>query len=109
MLNSFRAVAFAAALLFVAGCASSAQTTAPTATRTSGAASQSSSRAGQNGLKPSSDVITAEADTDDGLYTVHRIGSKMHYEIPDWLAGRGRLPGTRLARPEPHLGPGREH
>ena len=108
MLNSFRAVAFAAALLFVAGCASSAQTTAPTATRTSGAESQSSSRAGQNGLKPYSDVITAEAESDDGLFTVHRIGSKMYYEIPDSLLGREMLTVTRIARTANNIGYGGE-
>src|SRR5690625_7530520 len=98
MLNSFRAVAFAAALLFVAGCASPAQTTAPTATRTSGAESQSSSRAGQNGLKPYSDVITADAETDEGLFTVNRIRRKMYYGHPDSLLVMEMKTVTRITR-----------
>src|SRR5687768_6509337 len=34
------------------------------------------------GVKPYDDVITKEAKTDPGLFFVHRVDSKVYYEIP---------------------------
>jgi hypothetical protein len=33
--------------------------------------------------KTFSDVITDEAESDEGLFTVHKVGSKYYFEIPD--------------------------
>lgn len=34
-------------------------------------------------FKPYKDIITDKAKTDDGLFTVHRVGDKWYYEIPN--------------------------
>ena len=33
-------------------------------------------------IRPYDRVITKEAKSDDGLFTVHRIGDRLYYEIP---------------------------
>ena len=85
-----------AVVLTVAGCSSSAPVTAP-----SGAASGSaSSRGGDDGMKPFSEVVTDDAVTDDGLFTVHLEddGQKLLLQVPDSLFGREMLIVSRVAR-----------
>lgn len=59
-------------------------------------------------LKPYSEVITDEAQTDDGLFTVHKIDDKYYYEIPDSLLGEEMLLVSRIAKTENNLGYGGE-
>jgi hypothetical protein len=75
--------------------------TPPTGTPPSGAAAAS------GGIKPYKDVITAQAKSDDGLFTVHRIDEKLFYEIPVKLLGREMLLVTRQAK-TPQVGYGGE-
>lgn len=49
-------------------------------------------------IKPYSDVITKDAQTDDGLFKVHKIDEKYFYEIPDSLLGKEMLMVTRIAK-----------
>ena len=49
-------------------------------------------------IKPYAKVITKEAKTDKGLFTVHQIDDKFFYEIPDTLFGREMLMVTRIAK-----------
>src|SRR5699024_21352 len=42
-------------------------------------------------FKPYHSVITSEAKTDRGFVTVHHIGEKYYFEIPDSLLGRDML------------------
>ena len=42
----------------------------------------------QEGPKPYNQVITAQAQTDSGVFMVHRIGEKLYYEIPRRMLGR---------------------
>src|ERR1041384_6675199 len=42
-------------------------------------------------LKPYNQVITAGAVTDSGVFTIHRIGEKIFYEIPKAMSGRAFL------------------
>ncbi len=59
--------------------------------------------------KPYNQVITAGATTDSGVFTVHRIGEKVFYEIPKAMFGReflmvadqrGTIRGVRYAGEE---------
>src|SRR5256714_13032324 len=59
--------------------------------------------------KPYNQVITAGATTDSGVFTVHRLGEKLFYEIPKAMFGRefllvadqrGTIRGVRYAREE---------
>ncbi len=49
-------------------------------------------------LKPFSSVITADAVSDTGLFTLHRLGEKLYFEIPDSLFGREMLLISRVER-----------
>lgn len=45
-------------------------------------------RAQDTGPRPYRQVITAAAVTDSGVFTIHRIGEKLYYEIPRTMFGR---------------------
>ena len=74
--------------LLLAGCT----TTRPAADPGAAAATRADSA---DGFKPYDEVITEAAETDEGLFTVHRLDEKLFYEIPDSL--HFRTDGGRLA------------
>ena len=47
--------------------------------------------------KAYADVITAEAQTDEGLFTVHKVGSKYFFEIPLTLLEEEILVVSRIS------------
>jgi len=58
----------------------------------------------KNGIKPYDKVITKEAKSDEGLFTVHKVDTKFFYEIPDSLLGREMLMVTRIAKTATGIG-----
>ncbi len=62
----------------------------------------------EEGIQPYSEVITDEAESDDGLFTVHKIDDSYYYEIPDSLLGREMLVVSRIAKTATNLGYGGE-
>src|SRR5439155_5182272 len=48
--------------------------------------------------KPYKDVISADAQSEAGLFTVHRIDEKVYYEIPPAALGREMLWRTEIAQ-----------
>ncbi|HEX6982908.1 MAG TPA: zinc-dependent metalloprotease [Balneolaceae bacterium] len=91
-------------LLFSVTLLSACASTAPTAKK-----SAPDSQSEQNGeLKPYSKVITDDAKTDEGLFTVHQIDDKFYYEIPDSLLGEEMLMVSRIAKTADNLGYGGE-
>ena len=49
-------------------------------------------------IRPYDRVITKEAKSDDGVFTVHRIGDRLYYEIPTAQLGKEFLWVTQIAR-----------
>ena len=49
-------------------------------------------------IKPYKEVITKEAKSDDGIFTVHRIKDKLFFEIPSRALGREFVLVARIAR-----------
>jgi hypothetical protein len=49
-------------------------------------------------IKPYDEVVTSEADTDAGLFDVHRVGDQLLFEIPDGMLGRDMAVMSRLHR-----------
>ncbi|MEO8070639.1 MAG: DUF5118 domain-containing protein [Acidobacteriota bacterium] len=47
--------------------------------------------AGRGGPRPYAQVITSDAKTDPGVFTVHRVGDTIFYEIPKAELGRDFL------------------
>ena len=59
---------------------------------------------GKNDPQPYSKIITKEAKSDEGLFTVHTVDDKFYYEIPDSLFNREMLMVTRIAKTASGLG-----
>ena len=55
-------------------------------------------------LKPYAKVITKDAKTDAGLFTVHKVDENYFYEIPDSLFNREMLTVTRIAKTASGIG-----
>ncbi|MEO8227896.1 MAG: zinc-dependent metalloprotease [Gemmatimonadota bacterium] len=121
------ALALGAAIAVAAGCRNPAPSTTPPPQRSpaaepvaavpgaTGQRTPGDSTAG-GGLRPAApkpykSVITAEAETHRGLFTVHRVGDKLYFEIPRSQLGRDMLMVGRYARasaadPDPAAGGG---
>ncbi|WP_194850110.1 zinc-dependent metalloprotease [Nonlabens antarcticus] len=67
-----------------------------------GDASKKTSKKG--GIQPYSKVITKDAKSDPGLFTVHKVEDKYYYEIPDSLFNREMLMVTRIAKTATGIG-----
>ena len=63
-------------------------------------------RRNRDGIKPYDDVITDEAESDDGVFTVHRLDDKVFYEIPQAELGREFLWVSQIARTTEGVGYG---
>ena len=59
--------------------------------------SQESSADKSDDFKPYDEVITDDADTDEGLFDTHFVDEKLYYEIPDTLLDREILMVSRIA------------
>jgi hypothetical protein len=59
---------------------------------------------GKNDPKPYNKVITKDAKSDEGLFTVHSLDDKFFYEIPDSLFNREMLMVTRISKTAAGLG-----
>lgn len=95
-LTLLAAAALFLTLLLAGGCASSQ----PAATQAPPAA-----RGGADSLAEKyREVIPLEAESDSGLFVVHRVEEKLFYEIPDSLLGRDMLLVSRLAQVPRGLG-----
>ncbi len=52
----------------------------------------------KGGPKPYAEVITGEAESDEGLFTVHKVDDKYFFEIPEALYNVDMLLVTRIGR-----------
>jgi len=62
----------------------------------------------ETGPRPYAEVVPADAESDEGLFTVHRVGKKLLYEIPLTALGREMLLQSRIARTPNGVGYGGE-
>ncbi|MFD2513493.1 zinc-dependent metalloprotease [Pontibacter locisalis] len=60
----------------------------------------------KNGIKSYGEVITKDAKSDAGVFTVHKVADKYYYEIPDTLLNRDFLWISRFANLPSGLGGG---
>ena len=68
------------------------------------AAKPQAKKPGKNDPQPYSKVITKDAKSDAGLFTVHSLDDKYFYEIPDSLFDREMLMVTRISKTASGLG-----
>ncbi|MCC5941479.1 MAG: zinc-dependent metalloprotease [Balneolaceae bacterium] len=83
--------------LLIAGCGSSQTATEQERSQTP-ERPRMGAPSGNNEIKPFSDVISQDAEKDEGLFNVYKDDSKYYYEIPDSLLGREMLMVSRIAR-----------
>ncbi|MEM6517512.1 MAG: zinc-dependent metalloprotease [Bacteroidota bacterium] len=57
-------------------------------------------------IKPYNKVITKEAQTDEGLFSVHKVGEKYYFEIPNNYLDKDMLLVSRIAKLPSNLGGG---
>ncbi|MCH7565083.1 MAG: zinc-dependent metalloprotease [Gemmatimonadetes bacterium] len=92
-------------ILAVVGCASTGQAASPQGGSPPARGGDSERRGEQEaGPKPYSEVIPDSAETDEGLFSVHKVDDKYFFEIPDSLYGRDMLLITRIAQVPASLG-----
>lgn len=58
----------------------------------------------KGGIQPFENVITKDAETDEGLFNVHTLDNKYFFEIPNDLMGRDMLMVTRIAKTASGIG-----
>jgi len=58
----------------------------------------------KGGIEPYGKVITKEAETDEGVFKVHKLDKNYFYEIPDSLLEREMLMVTRIAKTAAGMG-----
>ena len=68
--------------------------------------SESQERDDDSGIKPYDEVITDEAESDPGVFTVHWVDDKLYYEIPNEMLDREMLLVSRIARTATNIGYG---
>ncbi len=91
-LNKFLPLLVCSILIFTS-CKSTQSATAVTPTKSP------MPRVGGNSgdMKSFSDIVTDKAETDEGLFNIHKIGKKYYFEISDDLLDREMLLVTRVA------------
>ncbi len=92
-------LAFAFSIMTVISCASTKQ-----GKKDGASAATSEKEKSKNGLKPYDKVITKDAVSDAGLFTVHKVDDDYFYEIPDSLFNREMLMVSRIAKTASGLG-----
>ena len=89
----------------VGGCASGSAEATPSPSPVAGRQQGERGRPqDEKGPKAYSDVVTSEAISDDGLFSVHKVDDDYFFEIPDSLLGRDMLIISRIAGVPPGLG-----
>ena len=68
--------------------------------------SSSSQGDDKKGMKPYKEIVTQGMETDDGLFSIHRDGQKLLYEIPDDLVNKELLLVTRISKTANNIGYG---
>ena len=87
---------FVASVFMILSCSTTKK--ANTSKSASTAAKPAPKKPGKNDIQPYSKVITKDAKSDAGLFTVHHLDDTYFYEIPDSLLDREMLMVTRISK-----------
>ena len=94
---------FVVSVFFVVSCSSTKEASKSKKGATE-AAKKPTKKPGKNDIQPYSKVITKDAKSDEGLFTVHTLDEKFFYEIPDSLFDREMLMVSRISKTASGLG-----
>jgi len=87
---------FVASVFMIVSCSTAKKASASKSAST--AAKSGSKKSGKNDIQPYSKVITKDAKSDAGLFTIHKLDEKFFFEIPDSLFEREMLMVTRISK-----------
>ena len=105
MSNRISSILLLVAVLGTAACSSSQQVATPVEALQSATKKDTSDK---DKLKPYSEIVTDEMQSDSGLFHVHLDGKNILYEIPDSLFEKEMLLVSRIARTANNIGYGGE-
>jgi hypothetical protein len=92
------------AFISLESCISIKSTSKKKSTAAAQAAKKPDPKPKKGDIQPYADVITKEAQSDEGLFTVHKIDDSFFYEIPDILFEKEMLMVTRISKTASGLG-----
>ncbi len=92
---------FVVSAFLVCSCATAKKASAP---KSATAEKAPLKKPSENDPKPYDKVITKDAKSDEGLFTVHTIDDTFYYEIPDSLLNKEMLMVTRISKTASGLG-----
>ena len=98
MKNSILKVTLLAMTLIVSSCNTAKKAKEAEEAKKATAAKNAKPKPKKGDIQPYNKVITKDAKSDEGLFTVHEIDSKYFYEIPNNLFEREMLMVTRIAK-----------
>lgn len=101
-----RAVGLVCFIAFIQISCSTSKIAPTTVTTTSAKTDSSDKTKPKTAMKPYKAVITKEAVSDSGVFTIHKVGEKYFYEIPDSLLLRDFLWVSRFVNLPSGLGGG---
>lgn len=102
-MNAMGAVFLLAGML-LAGCATTEEASNQEQEQESEQAQQRGPNGEETEIKPFDEVITEEAETDEGLFNIYKQDDKYYYEVPDSLLNRDMLMVTRIAKTADGIG-----
>lgn len=94
---SFKVLVLSSVFL-IASCSTAKKAAKSKATATASADAKPTKKPGKDDIQPYDKVITKDAKSDPGLFTIHHIDDDYFYEIPDSLFEREMLMVTRIAK-----------
>ncbi|PTM11526.1 MAG: zinc-dependent metalloprotease [Bacteroidetes bacterium] len=108
MKHSILKITLLALTLIVSSCNTAKKAKEAEAAKKAEAAKDNTPKPKKGDIQPYSKVITKDAKSDLGLFTVHNIDGTFFYEIPDSLFDREMLMVTRIAKTASGIGFGGE-
>lgn len=108
MKHSILKITLLALTLIVSSCNTAKKAKEAEAVKKAEAAKDNTPKPKKGDIQPYSKIITKDAKSDLGLFTVHNIDGAFFYEIPDSLFDREMLMVTRIAKTASGIGFGGE-
>jgi hypothetical protein len=106
--NSILKITLLALTLIVSSCKTAKKAKEAETAKKTLAAKNAKPKPKKGDIQPYNKVITKDAKSDEGLFTVHKLDGKFFYEIPDDMFEKEMLMVTRISKTATNIGFGGE-
>jgi len=106
--NSILKITLLALTLIVSSCKTAKKAKEAETAKKTLAAKNAKPKPKKGDIQPYNKVITKDAKSDEGLFTVHKLDGKFFYEIPDDMFEKEMLMVTRISKTAANIGFGGE-